>query len=107
MAGRMGEPARTRQPARTSSRIGSRSTPAGLGGSSRWIVARSTADTRNDAASKAIAMGAVMIWTRNPLTPNPLNSATDSLADRALFAVMRRALTMTVGRYATLAVLKN
>jgi len=98
MARRIGEPRTTRQPARTSSRIGSRSLTAGLGGSARWIVARSNADARNDAASKAIAIGAVRIWMRKPLIPKPVNSATEELAVSALFATMSRLFSMTVGR---------
>ena len=49
----------------------------------------------------ATAMGAVRSWIRKPLTPKPVNSEIDRLADRALFAAMSRALVTIVGTYLT------
>ena len=34
----------------------------------------------------AMAIGAVRIWTRKPVTPNAANSDTEPLADSAAFA---------------------
>jgi len=77
MARRIGEPRTTRQPARTSSRIGSRSTIAGLGGSSLRIVARSAADATNERASNAIAIG-----RRQYLDEKSADSEAGELRDR-------------------------
>ena len=49
---------------------GSRSDAGGGGGSGRRIVPSSTAETTNERASMAIAIGAVSRLTRNPAMPN-------------------------------------
>ena len=71
---------------RRPSRISRDRFAVGLGGggaSSCRIVPRRSADTRNDTASRAIAIGAVRSWTRKPLTPKAMNSDAEPLAASA------------------------
>ena len=67
----------------------------------------STADTTNEAASIAIATGAVRSWMSQPPTPNPTNSAAELLPVSVAFASTSRSRPITVGRKARSAVSKN
>lgn len=70
----------------------------GGGASCRRIEPRSSAETTNDAASIAIANGAVSHWTRKPLIPKAMNSAADPLAARAPLASTSPSRSTIVGR---------
>jgi hypothetical protein len=86
------------RPATISSRIGVRSSRAVGGASGRRIVPRMTAETTNEIASTAIAIGAVRTWTSTPPRLKALTSATEPLADRAELAETSWSRSMTVGR---------
>ena len=71
------------------------------------MLPSSAAETRNESASMAMAIGAVSAWTRNPLTPNARNSEADPLAASAPLASTSRSRSTIVGRYAPSAASKN
>ena len=70
------------------------------GGSGVRTSAIDTAETRNDAASNRIAIGAVSAVTRNPAIPGPDTSATDSESASLAFACTRFSRSTSDGTYA-------
>ena len=94
-------------PSRISAPIGSRSAAGGGGGSGRRIPPRNAAETMNEQASTAIAIGAVSSFTRNPAAPNARNSIALEVAARAPFARTSSARATMVGRYALSATSKK
>ncbi len=97
----------SRRPSRISCMTGSRSDAGGGGGSGRRIVPSRTAETTNERASMAMAIGAVSRLTRNPATPNAANSTAELVAASAPLARTRSSRPTTVGRYARSATSKN
>ena len=94
----MGSPETNRNPALISDRIGSRSAAGGGAGSGLRIVPSSRADTTKEAASMAMAIGAVRSFTRKPAMPKARNSMALLVAASAPFARTRSARPTTVGR---------
>ena len=56
------------------------------------------ADTTNESASSAIAIGAVRTWMSQPPMPNPTNSAAAPLPVSVELASTSRSRPTTVGR---------
>ena len=94
-------------PSRISAPIGSRSAAGGGGGSGRRIPPRNAAETTNEQASTAIAIGAVSSFTRNPAAPNARNSIALAVAASAPLARTSSARETMVGRYALSATSKK